>query len=144
MIISTGRVYCDVSGPIPDGGKAPAKRRVLAVDDDEGLREIFSLTMSMGGFSVACAPDGVAALAVLEQFRPDFIALDLMMPRMNGMQFCGKLTELGVRIPIIIVSAYWENANEALLRQDANVVGFLNKPLRYATLVESINKILPP
>jgi CheY-like chemotaxis protein len=133
-----------VREPTPNNGKAPAKRRVLAVDDDEGLREIFSLTMTMGGFEVACAPDGVAALAVLKQFQPDFIALDLMMPRMNGVQFCGKLAELGIRIPVIIVSAYWENADEALLRQDTNVVGFLNKPLRYPTLVESINKILPP
>lgn len=130
--------------PTTAGGKGPEKRRVLAVEDDEGLREIFGLTMTMGGFEVACAPDGIAALAVLEQFRPDFIALDLMMPRMNGMQFCGKLTELGIKIPIIIVSAYWESTNEALLRQDPNVVGFLHKPLRYPTLVESINKILPP
>ncbi|MEK7232506.1 MAG: response regulator [Elusimicrobiota bacterium] len=130
--------------PIQDGGKAPAKRRVLAVDDDEGLREIFSLTMSMGGFEVACAPDGLSALAVMEQFKPDFIALDLMMPRMNGLQFCGKLTESGVRIPIIIVSACWEKFDMDLLRQDVNIVGFLHKPLRYPTLIDSINKILPP
>jgi len=125
------------------GASAPAKRRVLIVDDDEGLRDIFAYTMNSEGFEVAGAPDGVSALAVLEAFRPDFIALDLMMPRMNGVQFCAKLTELGVRTPIIIVSAMWETADEAQLRQDANVVGFLHKPLRYSKLVESINKILP-
>lgn len=130
--------------PASGSGQAPAKKRALVVDDDEGLLEIFNLTLTMGGLDVACAPDGLSALAIMEQFRPDFIALDLMMPRMNGMQFCGKLTALGVRIPIIIVSAYWEPTNEALLRQDANVVGFIHKPIRYATLIESIRKLLPP
>ena len=130
-------------GSFSDEADKPAKQRVLVVDDDEGLREIFNVTLSMDDFEVASAPDGAAALVIMEQFKPDFIALDLMMPVMNGMQFCGKLTQLGIRIPIIIVSAYWEPANEALLRQDPNIVGFIHKPIRYATLAESIRKILP-
>ncbi len=119
------------------------KRRALIVDDDEGLREIFSFTMTMGGFEVACAPDGVSALAIMQQFKPDFIALDMMMPRMNGPQFCGKLTEMSVRVPIIIMTAMWETLDEALMRQDPNIVGFLHKPIRYPKLIESINKLLP-
>lgn len=125
-------------------GKPSVKRRALLVDDDEGLRDIFNFTMSQGGFEVACAPDGVSGLEMMRQFRPDFIALDMMMPRMNGLQFCGKLTEMSIKIPIIIVTAMWENIDETLLRQDPNIVGFLRKPLRYPKLVESIDKILLP
>lgn len=118
------------------------RRRLLVVDDDEGLREIFIFTMKMAGWEVASAPDGVAALAALAEFKPDVIALDLMMPRMNGVQFCGKLSEASIRVPIIIVSAMWDSVDEPVMRQDPNIVGFLHKPLRYPTLARSIGKLL--
>jgi len=98
---------------LPGDGDEPPKQRILIVDDDEMLRELFRVTMSAAGFDVAGAPDGLTALTILDQFQPDLIALDLMMPRMDGHQFCGKLAERGVRVPIIIVSAFWSPVREA-------------------------------
>ncbi|HAZ08144.1 MAG TPA: hypothetical protein DCZ01_06415 [Elusimicrobia bacterium] len=129
-------------GSLADDMEARAKQRVLIVDDDESLLMLCSQTLASAGYDTASAPDGVDALAIMAQFKPDFITLDLMMPRMNGHQFCGKLAERGIRIPIIIVSAYWEPANEGVLRQDSNVVGFIKKPIRYAKLAATIQRIL--
>lgn len=67
------------------------KPRVLLVEDDDIIREVYQLKFELEGFPVAAAEHGAAALAVMEDFQPDIILLDLMMPVMGGLDFLKAL-----------------------------------------------------
>ena len=60
-------------------------RRVLVVDDDKFICEVYRRTLSQAGYEVEVAGDGQQALDRLPEFRPDAVLLDLMMPRVNGL-----------------------------------------------------------
>jgi CheY-like chemotaxis protein len=63
------------------------KNKVLVVEDDEILREVYALKLSMEGFDVVTAGDGMDGLEQAEESAPDLIILDMMMPRMDGIEF---------------------------------------------------------
>src|SRR5947207_1891705 len=66
-------------------------RRVLIVDDDEGIREMYGIFLQEEGFDVSMAADGVTGLALAHQKRPDIIILDLTMPHMDGLEVLRRL-----------------------------------------------------
>lgn len=119
-----------------------AKKKLLIVDDDENLRELFTFSMQREGFEVGQAVDGADGLQKIESFKPDVVVCDLMMPNINGFMLIGRLHSQGVRVPIVVLTGFWEQANEAMLREDPNVVEFLRKPVKYAELAEVARKIL--
>lgn len=118
-------------------------KRLLVIDDDDGLRELFKHFMAREGYIVAEAEDGVVGLAKIPVFKPQLIVLDLMMPNLNGFEVLHRLQKdsLG-HIPVIIITGYSESANEQILRQEPNVVEFLKKPIAYAELVKLIRRLL--
>lgn len=67
------------------------KPRVMLVEDDEVIREIYTLKFELEGFPAVTAEHGAAALPLVASFRPDIILLDLMMPVMDGLQFLKAL-----------------------------------------------------
>lgn len=81
------------------------KPRVLLVEDDEIIREVYSLKFELEGFPVAVAEHGAAALSQVAAFAPHVVLLDWMMPVMNGLEFLQALpATLGQRpYPAIIV-----------------------------------------
>jgi CheY-like chemotaxis protein len=68
-------------------------RRVLVIDDDDGVRAMFSRVLTGEGYSVQVAATAEAALGQVEQKRPDAIILDLRMPLINGVGFLYRLRE---------------------------------------------------
>lgn len=122
----------------PENGK-----RLLVIDDDDGLREIFKHFMEREGYLVAEAEDGVVGLAKVPVLKPHLIVLDLMMPNLNGFDVLHRLQKDGLgHIPVIIITGYSESANEQILRQEPNVVEFLKKPIAYAELLKLIRRLL--
>ena len=87
-------------------------RTVLVVDDDEDFCTIMRLALSEAGHTVVEAKDGKSALDFISEKRPDLIVLDLMMPEMNGVEFCRKMVgDLKINdVPILIVSAISEKS----------------------------------
>jgi len=79
---------------------------ILVVDDDQDIREYLALCFRMSDYQVATAQNGVEALAMLEKFMPELIVCDVMMPGMDGYQFCRELRARGFdSIPFIFCSA---------------------------------------
>ena len=82
-------------------------RRVLVVDDDPSIQGFLAEALADEGYGVRTAANGREALAVLQEWRPDLILLDLMMPEMDGWAFRGKQRSMpGVsEVPVIVLSA---------------------------------------
>jgi two-component system chemotaxis response regulator CheY len=117
--------------------------RILVVDDDRDIREILHEALADCGYTVAEAIDGRDAL---EQIRaaeelPDLILLDLMMPRMNGVEFRDEMMndDRLKRIPVIVLTA---DAKARSKVEAMNVEAHLLKPVRLRELFELIARLV--
>ena len=83
------------------------RERVLVVEDEPNIREIINFNLENWGFEVIQAEDGETALAMAEEYSPDLILLDLMLPKMDGIEVCRRLKSgfWTSRIPVIMLTA---------------------------------------
>ncbi|MBL7495420.1 response regulator transcription factor [Frankia sp. CNm7] len=79
--------------------------RVLIVDDDPAVRQSLERSLRFEGYEVATAGDGVAALELIARDRPDIAVLDVMMPRMDGLEACRQLRARGDDLPVLMLTA---------------------------------------
>jgi two-component system phosphate regulon response regulator PhoB len=84
--------------------------RVLLIEDDEALAQMYRTKLERDGYTVRVAGDGEAALRLVDEQLPDLIFLDIRLPRMDGLEFLERLRRSeGTRnIPVVIVSNYSE------------------------------------
>ena len=114
-----------------------ATARVLVVDDNDGIRELVRDVLSWAGHETATAPDGLAALEVIERWSPDVIVLDAMMPRMDGPQFARTyLDRPGPHAPIIAFTAASDGPCRAAEMRASSFVG---KPFSPDELLRQID-----
>jgi two-component system, OmpR family, alkaline phosphatase synthesis response regulator PhoP len=94
-----------------NGSAEPARERVrqkvLVVEDEGDIRELIRFNLAQEGYVVEEAVDGAEALDRIERRAPDLVLLDLMLPRMSGLELCRRLraNPASVRLPIIVVTA---------------------------------------
>ncbi len=82
--------------------------KILIVDDNDDIRQMLALLLEMQGYKIVVAADGEQAVAVAERERPDLILMDIMMPRLNGLEAARQIRrnpELA-QVPIIGISAF--------------------------------------
>jgi CheY-like chemotaxis protein len=86
----------------------PRDKTVLVVDDEPTVREYLAQVLRDAGFNVLTAGDGEEALAIIRRHPPDFISLDLVMPRMSGHKLLYELRKDKAlsRIPVVVVTAH--------------------------------------
>jgi two-component system response regulator MprA len=75
------------------------------VDDDSAVRESLERSLRFEGYRVAVAADGVQALDAVAEDRPDIVVLDVMMPRMDGLEACRRLRARGDDVPVLMLTA---------------------------------------
>ena len=117
--------------------------KILAVDDDKGMRFLLRATLERQGFQVVEASDGEAAVEQVFVSPPDLILMDVMMPRMDGFTACQIIrnTESTAHIPVILLSALSSGQHkEKGLESGANL--YLTKPVLPSVLVETVNNLL--
>lgn len=83
---------------------AGAGGRVLVVEDEPSIRFLLTASLEDEGYEVRCAAHGEEGLALLREWRPDVIVLDLMMPVMDGETFREHQDESTLGIPLIVLS----------------------------------------
>jgi CheY-like chemotaxis protein len=95
----------------------PEEKTILVVDDEDDVRDYFADILRDAGFKVVTAADGQEALERVREKRPDFISLDLVMPRRSGIKFLYELrhNKDWVNIPVVIVTAH---AHDSLGKKD--------------------------
>lgn len=119
---------------------------VLIIDDDEGVRELLTFLVKKDGYRVEFAVDGEDGFQKAERLKPDLILLDLMMPRYGGFEVLRQLQsgELS-HIPIVVVTGrYTDSSTAEMIRQESNVVDFLEKPLKPNVLGATLERLLKP
>ncbi len=115
---------------------------VLVVDDDPDIRELVVFKLSQLGHRVATEADGQAGLAAAIQSKPDLVLLDVMMPKLTGIEVCQQLrthAELA-HVPVVLITA---KAQEADVERGfaAGATDYIVKPFsprELATRVESL------
>jgi two-component system response regulator ResD len=122
--------------------EAADQRTVLVVDDEPTITEVVSRYLQRAGYRTAIAADGAQALAAAGERRPDLVVLDLMLPKMGGLEVMRRLRERDqARIPIILLTARGEEADRITgLRMGAD--DYVVKPFSPAELVARIDAVL--
>jgi CheY-like chemotaxis protein len=113
--------------------------RLLVVDDEPHIRDLFQSTLAKHGYEVRLAKDGFAALAQMHGALPDLILTDLKMPNMSGFEFLSVIRRRFPQIPAIAISGEFQPAGEPLgVLADA----FFIKPFRFEDLLAKIAELL--
>ncbi len=119
------------------------KPTVLIVDDEDDILDLLSYNLNQAGISTSIAHDGLEGLAVAEKEHPDLIILDIMMPRMNGIETCRRLRQHGLlrTIPILMLTAKSDELDHVEgLETGADI--YLNKPVSMPVLLSQVKALL--
>lgn len=83
-----------------------AKKKIAIVEDDLAISQMYRLKFEAEGYEVAVAENGQVGLEVIEDFRPDVVLLDMMMPQMNGDEVLKNVRgqEWGQEMPVLILT----------------------------------------
>ena len=115
--------------------------RVLIVEDNADLAAGIQYNLSLEGYDTCIAEDGRRALTVAEQWSPDVILLDLMLPELDGYQVLQTLRARGVKTPVVILTAKAEEADKVRgFRLDADQ--YVTKPFGVLELLERVRALL--
>jgi two-component system, OmpR family, alkaline phosphatase synthesis response regulator PhoP len=116
--------------------------KILLVDDERDIVEFLQYTLKQEGFEVISAYDGIEALSLMNE-NPDLIILDVMMPRMNGFEFCRNIQENQAynQIPIIFLTAKSSEADE-IAGLNLGASDYIKKPVSTKALVARVKSNL--
>jgi CheY-like chemotaxis protein len=116
--------------------------RVLAVEDDQTIRDLLIELLSGEGFEIQCAANGLEALAILGGWIPDVIILDLMMPVMDAEVFREHQLKMqrAANVPIVVLSALNDVQDRA---KALGATGVIAKPFDLDSLVKMLRKVVP-
>jgi two-component system response regulator MprA len=115
--------------------------RILVVDDDRAVRESLRRSLSFNGYSVELAQDGLEALDLISHNRPDAVVLDVMMPRLDGLEVCRQLRSTGDDLPILVLTAR-DSVSERVAGLDAGADDYLPKPFALEELLARMRALL--
>ncbi len=116
------------------------KKTILIVDDDEDILELLLYNLKADGYHIEIAKDGLQAIEVAKTTLPDLIIMDIMMPRMDGVEACRhirKLPELA-NTHIIFLTARVEEYSE-IAAFDSGADDYIMKPIKPRALVSRVN-----
>jgi two-component system response regulator MprA len=115
--------------------------QILIVDDDRAVREALERALSLEGFDVELAADGVEALAAVERRQPDAIVLDVLMPGLDGLEVCRRLRKAQFRIPILMLTVR-DDLGDRVEGLDAGADDYLGKPFELEELLARVRALL--
>ncbi len=115
--------------------------RILVVDDDRAVRESLRRSLQFNGYQVELASDGVQAMEQIEAQRPDALVLDVMMPRLDGLEMCRRLRSTGDDLPILVLTAR-DAVSDRVAGLDAGADDYLPKPFALEELLARLRALL--
>lgn len=116
------------------------KQRILIVDDEEDIRDLLEIYLINEGYNVIKTADGIEAIDVLGKEEVDLIILDIMMPKMDGIQACMKIRK-DKNVPIIMLSAKSEDIDK-ILGLNTGADDYVTKPFNPLEVVARVKSQL--
>jgi DNA-binding response OmpR family regulator len=120
---------------------------ILLVDDEELLRAGVQEMLEMAGYAVISAPNGEQAMTCLTEQAIDLVITDLVMPKMDGVDFVQQLRRVRADVPVIVVSGSTRNIMQRYGIDSIQVPGAdasLSKPFKGVDLLTQIRELLEP
>ena len=114
---------------------------VLVVDDDRAVRESLRRSLEFNGYAVSLAEDGASALAGISSINPDAIVMDVMMPRLDGIETTRALRSVGNQVPILVLTAR-DAVGDRVEGLDAGADDYLTKPFALDELLARLRALL--
>jgi CheY-like chemotaxis protein len=114
---------------------------VLVVDDDDAIRMTIADVLQAEGYSVNTAVNGAEALDIVDQVRPRLVLLDMRMPVLNGWGFVQGLTERGIHLRILVLTATQDARRWA---DEIGADGYIAKPFDLDDLLDAVDQLCNP
>jgi len=114
--------------------------RVLLVDDEPMVREVLARYLEHDGYDVVTAGDGEQALERFGEHRPDLVLLDLMLPRIDGLEVFRRMREIG-DVPVIMITARGQETDR-IVGLDLGADDYVAKPLSPREVVSRVRAVL--
>ena len=117
-----------------------ANEKILVVDDDTNICELLRLYLTKEGYQVTTANDGEEGLEKFNQLKPDMVLLDVMMPKMDGLEVCRRIRKLG-NTPVMMLTAKGETFDK-VLGLELGADDYVTKPFDTKEVVARIKAVL--
>jgi DNA-binding response OmpR family regulator len=122
-------------------GAGDGRGRVLVVEDDPAMSLALNDGFASEGYQVACVPDGQEGLRRVREETPDIVILDVMLPRLSGLDVCRQLRADGNDVPIIMLTARGQEVDKVLgLKLGAD--DYVTKPFSLLELLARVESVL--
>jgi two-component system response regulator MprA len=115
--------------------------RILVVDDEPAVREAVDRALRLQGYETELAADGAEALDALAARAPDALVLDVLMPRVDGIEVCRRLRAAGDRTPVLVLTAR-DAVPDRVRGLDAGADDYLVKPFALEELLARLRALL--
>jgi two-component system, OmpR family, response regulator MprA len=115
--------------------------RILVVDDEAAVRESLERSLRFEGYEVVVAGDGAEALERVREDRPDAVVLDLLMPRVDGLEACRRLRARGDDLPVLLLTAR-DAVADRVSGLDVGADDYLVKPFALEELLARLRALL--
>lgn len=114
--------------------------RVLVAEDEDNIRDGLIEVLEREGYAAIGARDGCEALDLYEREHPDFLCLDIMMPKMNGYDVCREIRKRNAAVPIVFISAKSEEVDR-VLGLELGADDFIMKPFGVREVIARIRAV---
>ncbi|CAH0128184.1 Alkaline phosphatase synthesis transcriptional regulatory protein PhoP [Peribacillus sp. Bi96] len=116
-------------------------KKILVVDDEQSIVTLLQYNLEQAGYSVITALDGEQGLQAAVDIRPDLVVLDLMLPKMDGLEVCKQLRQQKINIPILMLTAK-DDEFDKVLGLELGADDYLTKPFSPREVTARIKAIL--
>lgn len=116
-------------------------KKILVVDDEQSIVTLLQYNLEQAGFSVVTASDGEEGLRLASLETPDLLVLDLMLPKLDGIEVCKRLRQQKVMVPILMLTAK-DDEFDKVLGLELGADDYMTKPFSPREVVARVKAIL--